>query len=252
MTASSTTPAPLPGAAGPPLIVDGLVLRGRPDGRGGHGGRGRRVGPLTFCLDANEAVAVVGRAGTGKSLLLAALAGLAPGSVAAGRAVVSRPVAMTFAHDALDDADSALDNVVVAAAAAGRAEPVAAARAMLSRLGLPPADVVRRPRALSGGQRRRVGLARALVVRPRVLLLDDPTAGLDPVTAAAVLDAALDPTLGAAVLIATQDVDVVLPRVARALLLASSDDGGPRLLPAAAVPAPFAPRPFASFLPGAP
>jgi ABC-type multidrug transport system ATPase subunit len=232
------------------LDVDGLVLLLAPS-------PARRVlGPITLSVGDGEVTGIVGPSGAGKSLLLATLAGLAPRAILRGRASVERPIAMAFAHDALDDGESAVDNVAIAAVAAGIPAPRAAACALLERLGLPASSTTRRPRELSGGQRKRVGLARALVVRPRVLLLDDPTAGLDPQTANAVLGTLADVAGDAAVLMATQDIDAVLPRAARTLLLRPRDDGpvgrhvDVKLVATAALPAPYAPVPFAPFLPG--
>jgi ABC-type methionine transport system ATPase subunit len=94
-----------------------------------------------------------------------------------------------------------------------------------------------------------VGVARALVVAPRVLLLDDPTAGLDPATARSLLATVRAVAPDAAILLATQDVDVVLPLAQRAVLLGTNGDGCARDV--RDLPAPFAPVAFASFLPGA-
>lgn len=210
----------------------------------------RTLGPVSLQLGPGELVGVVGPSGAGKTLLLATLAGLAPRAILRGHASVQRPVAMAFSHDALDDSDTALDNVAVAAAAAGVVDPRTAARTLLLRLGLPDDALARRPRALSGGQRKRVGVARALVMRPRVLLLDDPTAGLDPDTADEVLAVVAAVAADAAILLATQDVDVVLRRARCALLLRP---GGRQvvanILDADALPSPYRPQPFASFLP---
>jgi ABC-type multidrug transport system ATPase subunit len=231
----------------PLLDVDGLVLAIAPVPAR------RTLGPVSFQLGAGDVVGVVGPSGAGKSLLLATLAGLAPRAIVRGRATVERPIAMSFAHDALDDGDSALDNVVVAARAAGVVDPIRAARSLLARLGVPVDALERRPRMLSGGQRKRLGIARALVVRPRVLLLDDPTAGLDPQTADEVLAVIAGCSVDAAVLVATQEPDVVLPRTTRTLLLRPAlAHVAVELVATGALPEPYAPRAFAPFLPPVP
>lgn len=226
------------------IRADGLVLRGRD---------GRRTARIGFVVDGGV-VGVVGPSGGGKSLLLLALAGLAPGAVVGGSAVVDRDVGLVFANDALDDARTALGNVVDAAVAAGVASPVSQASVLLQRLGIDRAAQQRLPRALSGGQRKRVGLARALVIRPRTLLLDDPTAGLDPITARQIVDVVEGEVaaVGACALFATQDVDTVLPRLRRALWLRRADEAADAgTVDVAALPSPFAPRPYPPFLEGA-
>jgi ABC-type multidrug transport system ATPase subunit len=190
-----------------------------------YGREGFSLGPVSLSVEDGHALAVLGGPRAGKTLLLSALAGLlSPRNVVRG--VLERPdsVAMVFQRDALADDRTALENVAAAARARSIPAPREAARAALARVGL-AGDVEKLPRALSGGMRKRVGIARALAVRPRLLLADDPTAGLDPETARDVLALLLEPAHDdlegppRAVLIATQDVDVVLPRVEQALVL---------------------------------
>lgn len=209
---------------------------------GARGRGGLVLGPLHFELRTGGALAVLGTAGSGKSLLLAALAGLVPHT---GELVREGLLAMVFQRDALDDSVTAVENVVLAARARGIPDPEEAARAALTRVGLGD-DLHKLPRALSGGMRRRVGIARALAVSPDVLLADDPTAGLDPETAHEVL-ALLLGSSARSVVIATQDVDVVLPRVQAALVLDNGKQawlGNPESLASATGLALFAARRF--------
>ncbi len=226
------------------IDVDGLLLRSPRAALAT-----RSIGPITLRIDTGI-TAVVGASGSGKTLLLLALAGLLPRAIIGGRALVDRPIGMVFESGALDDGSSALDNVVDVAVAAGIADPLGCARNLLSRLGIDEPAQERSPRGLSGGQRKRVGLARALVLRPRTLLLDDPTAGLDPLTAAAVVDIVTAGLEDCVALLATQDIDTVLPRCRRALWLQPT--GGAELVDVDALPIPFAPRPSAPFLGVAP
>lgn len=186
----------------------GLVVAGR---------GGLTLGPVSLRVDDGEALAILGVSGAGKTLLLAALAGLVP-RLTRGEVRRSGPVAMVFQRDALDDGRNALANVWMAAAARGITAPLDAARAALARVGLGD-DADKLPRELSGGMRKRVNIARALVVEPAILLADDPTAGLDPETAREVLALLLEAPIPRTLVIATQDVDVVLPHVPRALVL---------------------------------
>jgi ABC-type nitrate/sulfonate/bicarbonate transport system ATPase subunit len=203
------------------------------------------LGPVSLDVAAGETVALLGPTGSGKSLLLRALAGLLP---VQGECVVESPRALVFQRDALLEDRTVHRNVSDAARACGIERADDAARDVLERVGL-EAHVDKRPSQLSGGMRKRVGIARALVVNPRVLLCDDPTAGLDPGTSRAVLGLLRTHAPTAAIVIATHDVDVALAYVDRVLWL-----GPDRTVTSCAVhelvrvaPA-FAPRPFSEAL----
>ncbi|WP_027136113.1 ABC transporter ATP-binding protein [Geminicoccus roseus] len=143
---------------------------------------------LSLSIEAGEAVAIVGRSGCGKSTLLRLLAGLDRpdgGRVAIGGEPVTGPrpdVAVVFQEPRLLPWLNVLDNVKVGLgpAAAGPDGQAAAERA-LSRVGLAE-FAARLPKTLSGGMAQRVGIARALVRRPRLLLLDEPFSALDALT----------------------------------------------------------------------
>ena len=139
-------------------------------------------------------VAVIGPNGAGKSSFVRALAGLVPadgtavldGTDLLGRSARDREVGLVFQGQLLFPHLSALDNVAFGPRARGRARRDAdrEAQALLDTFGIGTLSH-RRPRELSGGQAQRVAIARALATRPRLLLLDEPFAGLDVTVAMA-------------------------------------------------------------------
>lgn len=149
---------------------------------------------LGFALPAGCTAALVGPNGSGKSTLVDLLAGLVPATRGAvvldGRALERAPglrlapqargLGVVFQGLALFPSLTALDNVAYGLRARGvaRAQARAEARAWLARFEI--ADLAeRRPAQLSGGQAQRVALARAMIVRPPLLLLDEPLSALD-------------------------------------------------------------------------
>jgi ABC-type sulfate/molybdate transport systems ATPase subunit len=153
--------------------------------------RGRRavVHDVSAELRAGEIVALLGPNGAGKSTLLDALAGALP--AAAGR--IERRGRVAVALQSPDLARrTVLANVILALAwwGAPRTGRTARARAALRAIGAE--HLASRPAGtLSGGERRRVHLARAIAVEPDVLLLDEPFAGLDAEVRASLLEDAL-------------------------------------------------------------
>lgn len=143
-------------------------------------GRVTALDAIDLVVRAGERIALVGANGSGKSTLLRVLHGLQP--VTAGR--VERPQAlrqaMLFQRPAMLRL-SAAANVGLGLWLAGvpRAERRLRVAEALQRVGL-AAEAPRAARALSGGQQQRLALARALALRPQQLLLDEPTASLDP------------------------------------------------------------------------
>ncbi len=138
---------------------------------------------------AGEFVAIVGPTGCGKSTLLNVAAGLIKPSTGAAR-IFGEPLGglnvragYLFQQDALMPWKTAIDNVAVALEIAGtqREEALERAQAWLGRVGL-GAFAHRHPHMLSGGQRKRVGLAQVLIRNPRILLMDEPFGPLDAQT----------------------------------------------------------------------
>jgi ABC-type multidrug transport system ATPase subunit len=161
-----------------------------------RGGR-RLLDGASLAVAPGEVVAVEGVSGSGKSTLLRALATLVEPD--AGRVLLAGVDARTLAPPAYrtrvayvaQDAPM-LPGTVAANLAAGpalRGEALGADEvgALLAKVELPGARWPREARTLSGGERARVALARALANRPEVLLLDEPTASLDPATGARIV-----------------------------------------------------------------
>ena len=153
-------------------------------------------------VEAGDAVAVLGPSGCGKSTLLHLAGALdvpSAGSVRFDGAALeelgedaladlrNRQIGFVFQQHHLLPQCSALENVLVPTLAAersraGRQAAVARAEALLARVGL-AGRLDFRPGSLSGGEAQRVAVVRALVNRPRLVLADEPTGSLDPVSA---------------------------------------------------------------------
>ncbi|WP_105316892.1 ABC transporter ATP-binding protein [Thermus tenuipuniceus] len=187
-------------------------------------GNGYLFRGVSFRLCPGESLAILGPSGSGKTTLLHLLAGLLslqegevywegipirglPEGVLARRRL--RFMGLVFQHHFLFPELTALENVLAPGYLAGRVDR-AFALGLLARLGLRErADFL--PQRLSGGERQRVAVARALYLRPRLLLADEPTASLDRTQAREVLRLMreLAREVGAALLFSTHDEALV-------------------------------------------
>ncbi|MFY9509872.1 MAG: ABC transporter ATP-binding protein [Rubrivivax sp.] len=156
---------------------------------------------IDFALMPRESVAIVGASGSGKSTLLSIVAGLdvpSSGSVTlagtdlfgldedARAALRAQTVGFVFQSFQLLANLTALENVMLPLELMGRSDARAAAGEMLRRVGLGE-RLGHYPKLLSGGEQQRVALARAFVVRPALLLADEPTGSLDFATGETVM-----------------------------------------------------------------
>ncbi|MEM9552312.1 MAG: ATP-binding cassette domain-containing protein [Pseudomonadota bacterium] len=173
-----------------------------------------------------EVLGVVGGSGTGKSVLLRTIVGLnrpAEGEIKvlgtdvlrgaeSDRRAVEKRWGVAFQDGALFSSLTVLQNVVAPMREHLKLSPAlmsALGQLKISLVGLPALSCGKFPSELSGGMRKRAALARALALDPDIVFLDEPTAGLDPIGAAAYDDliGELQQALGITVFMVTHDLD---------------------------------------------
>ncbi|MFB8341914.1 ABC transporter ATP-binding protein [Brucella cytisi] len=197
------------------------------------GGRFDAVAESNLEVAENEFVAIVGPTGCGKSTLLNAVAGLlvpASGTVEiSGQRLpgLNRKAGYLFQQDALMPWKTVLDNVSIGLEIAGtsKAQAREQAREWLGRVGLASFGD-RYPHMLSGGQRKRVGLAQVLIRNPKYLLMDEPFGPLDAQTRVIMGDLLLDlwSQDKKAVMFVTHDLEEAIALADRVVIMSA----GPR------------------------
>ncbi len=179
---------------------------------------------IDFTLQPRQSAAIVGASGSGKSTLLSIIAGLdrpTQGTVRlagadlfaldedARAAVRAAKVGFVFQNFQLLGNLTALENVMLPLELQGRSDARLQATEMLRRVGL--GERLRHyPKVLSGGEQQRVALARAFVVRPAVLLADEPTGSLDFATGEKVMELMfeLNREVGTTLVLVTHDAAI--------------------------------------------
>ena len=162
---------------------------------------------ISFTLEAGNTLAVVGESGSGKSTLARLLTMIEAPSAGALmingadaakadavlRKKLRRDIQIVFQNpygslNPRQKVGKALEEPLLVNTTLGAAEREAAARQMMQRVGLRPESYERYPHMFSGGQRQRIAIARALMLRPKILVLDEPVSALDVSIRAQVLN----------------------------------------------------------------
>jgi peptide/nickel transport system ATP-binding protein len=202
-------------------LVSGTVFRRRV-------GTVRAVDGIGFDVRAGETVALVGESGCGKTTTVREILRLAApqrgrvtvlgrdvaGLGAAERTALRRDVQVVFQDPlaALDPRRTVGDSIAEPLRTHGAPAAAVGPRVgeLLRLVGLDPGHAARYPRALSAGQRQRVGIARAVALEPRLILLDEPVSALDVSVRTGVIDllAELQATLGLSYLLVAHDLSL--------------------------------------------
>ncbi|MEI8390156.1 MAG: ATP-binding cassette domain-containing protein [bacterium] len=181
---------------------------------------------ISFSVEAGETLAIVGFSGSGKSTLLKIISGLE--EIDSGQIILSaEEIGMAFQYSALFDSMSVYENVAFALKERTKFKKLYTesqikeiVQEKLETVGLSGIED-KFPSELSGGMQKRVGFARAIVTNPRIILYDEPTAGLDPVSSTVIEEfiVKLKNDLHAASIVVTHQLSTVTKTSDRVIMI---------------------------------
>ena len=181
---------------------------------------------ISFYVDAGEILAIVGFSGSGKSTILKIISGLIEpdsGEVILG----DNETGMAFQYSALFDSMSVYENVAFALKERTKFKKLYT-ESQIKKIVHEKLEIVglsgieeKFPSELSGGMQKRVGFARAIVTNPRIILYDEPTAGLDPVSSTVIEEyiVKLKKDLNAASVVVTHQLSTITKTADRVIML---------------------------------
>jgi peptide/nickel transport system ATP-binding protein len=205
------------------LSLSDITIDLSPAGFLARGSRTNILSDITLTLNPGETLALVGESGSGKTTLARAIMGLQPithGTITfdglpvrtlTDIARLRRATAMMFQDATASLSPRKTIGALLTEPSIIHHQPPQNPATLLARVGLPAGFATRFPHELSGGQARRVGVARALALTPKLVIADEPTAGLDVSVQADILNLMRDmqAQLGLAYLIITHNLAVV-------------------------------------------
>ena len=164
---------------------------------------------ISLQIERGQTIAIIGESGCGKTVFMKTLVGLVGPTAGeiyfSGRGLhdmgqeeltqTRRRFGFVFQNAALFDSMSVFENVAFPlrqSEVVAESEVIERVMLHLAEVGLPQNVAVKRPAELSGGMRKRVGLARALILKPEVVVYDEPTTGLDPIMSDVINELILD------------------------------------------------------------